>query len=402
VRKLRLVVSFFIVVMAASLFPSMASASILDQGNIPYALPYTSGGCTYDKVLAVKYDQYGGVALFFYYGCSGYEQNIYYDLNYAGGTITRVPISGVMKTTILTCWDNVPANCQVNNQVTGYTQREDPSNNYISINSVVYYTNSYMYLSDRYAGGTVISQPSQLTVAIEPASAVPGSVVSSPSGISCGTSSETCQGNFSGNVTLEAIAADGWSFGYWSDGINQSTDNPVVVTMGGAKTVTAVFQPVLKWPLTGTFASRTPGWTFGTTWTYGQCPSGTYKKHAGIDVNATADEAVYAAHDGVVKAIHYDSPWAYAIVIESNDGSFTTVNWHVNAYGNLAVNDTVTKGQQIGTVANLGGNTHFHFGIRIGAYSDPESYAGALPVANGCEYLAYPENFINPALVNYQ
>jgi murein DD-endopeptidase MepM/ murein hydrolase activator NlpD len=103
-----------------------------------------------------------------------------------------------------------------------------------------------------------------------------------------------------------------------------------------------------------------------------------------------------------VKAIHYDSPWAYAIVIENNDGSFTTVNWHVNAYGNLAVNNTVTKGQQIGTVANLGDNTHFHFGIRIGAYSDPESYAGALPVANGCEYLAYPENFINPALVNYQ
>jgi murein DD-endopeptidase MepM/ murein hydrolase activator NlpD len=165
----------------------------------------------------------------------------------------------------------------------------------------------------------------------------------------------------------------------------------------------------LKWPLAGTFASRTVRLAFGTTWTHGQCPSGTSKKHAGIDVNATANEAVYAAHDGVVKAIHYDSLWAYAIVIESNNGSFTTVNWHVNAYGNLAVNNTVTKGQQIATIASLidpnpphADNTHFHFGIRMGAYSDPESYAGSLPVADGCGYLAYPESFINPESIVYQ
>lgn len=161
----------------------------------------------------------------------------------------------------------------------------------------------------------------------------------------------------------------------------------------------------LKWPLSGTFASRTIGWTFGATWTYGQCPSGTYKKHAGIDVNATASEAVYSAHGGVVKEIHDSTGdgWAYAIVIEDNSGQFTTVYWHVNAYGNLAVDNTVTKGQQIATIANISPNTtHFHFGIRMGAYSDPESYAGALPVANGCEYLAYPENFIDPESMTYQ
>ena len=168
----------------------------------------------------------------------------------------------------------------------------------------------------------------------------------------------------------------------------------------------------LKWPLAGTFASRTVRLAFGTTWTHGQCPSGTSKKHAGIDVNATANEAVYAAHDGVVKAIHYDSLWAYAIVIESNNGSFTTVNWHVNAYGNLAVNNTVTKGQQIATIASLidpnpphADNTHFHFGIRTGAYHSSFSLAGALPISacgTNPTYPVYPENLLDPAGMTYQ
>lgn len=158
----------------------------------------------------------------------------------------------------------------------------------------------------------------------------------------------------------------------------------------------------LKWPLTGTFASRTVALAFGATWTFGECPSGTYKKHAGTDVNATSGEDVYAAHAGVVKAIHYDASWAYAIIIEDSNGQFTTVYWHVNAYGGLAVNDTVTRGQKIATIANLGGNTHFHFGIRSGTYDSSLSLAGALPVASCGGYPAYPENLLNPAGVGYQ
>lgn len=198
-----------------------------------------------------------------------------------------------------------------------------------------------------------------------------------------------------GNATLYAAGGCG--------NINYTTND--VVIEGQPYNVTTS----LRWPLSGTFASRTVGWRFGTTWTPGQCPSGTYKKHAGVDVNATANEAVYAAHDGIVKAIHYQSPWAYGIVIEDSSGLFTTVSWHVNAYGGLAVNDTVTRGQQIATVANLvdpnppyDNITHFHFGIRMGSYSDPESYAGSLPVANGCGYLAYPESFIDPESATYQ
>ncbi|MBP6929421.1 MAG: M23 family metallopeptidase [Candidatus Moranbacteria bacterium] len=160
---------------------------------------------------------------------------------------------------------------------------------------------------------------------------------------------------------------------------------------------------LFKWPLSGTFASRTQTKTFGANWVL-DCPSGTPKKHGGLDVNATYGEDVYAAHAGTVKDINYDAGWEYGIVIEDTTGQYTTVYWHVNAYGGLAVNDTVTKGQKIATVANLGGNTHFHFGIRSGAYNASLSLAGALPVAScgsNPVYPAFPENLIDPAVISY-
>ena len=160
---------------------------------------------------------------------------------------------------------------------------------------------------------------------------------------------------------------------------------------------------LFKWPLSGTFASRTQTKTFGANWVL-DCPSGTPKKHGGLDVDATYGEDVYAAHAGTVKDINYDAGWEYGIVVEDTTGQYTTVYWHVNAYGGLAVNDTVTKGQKIATVANLGGNTHFHFGIRSGAYNASLSLAGALPVAScgsSPVYPAFPENLIDPAVISY-
>ena len=59
------------------------------------------------------------------------------------------------------------------------------------------------------------------------------------------------------------------------------------------------------------------------------------------------------------------------------------------------VGDTVTKGQKIATVADLGDNTHLHFGIRENAYSNI-SNRGALPQTDCGGDPAFPEYFIDP------
>lgn len=161
---------------------------------------------------------------------------------------------------------------------------------------------------------------------------------------------------------------------------------------------------VFKWPLTGSLADRgTPSMQFGNAWQFGECPTGTDKVHVGLDVTANASEEVYAAHTGVVRKIFtgQHSTWADAIVIEDINGQFTTVYWHVIKHGDLAVNDTVVKGQHIADIADLGGNTHFHLGVRAAAFNDPESYAGALPEVTCGGYAAFPEYFVDPESMSY-
>lgn len=175
----------------------------------------------------------------------------------------------------------------------------------------------------------------------------------------------------------------------------------------GVTLMRAADLPPFHFPLSGSIGSRTVLLDFGDTWTFGECPTGVYKKHAGIDLSATADEAVYAAHAGTVKAIFTGNhaQWADAIIIEDDIQPYTTVYWHVIKYGNLAVNDHVTKGQQIATIADLGGNTHFHFGFRSGSYDSSFSLAGALPeedCGSSPTYPAFPEKFIDPVQLNYE
>lgn len=247
-----------------------------------------------------------------------------------------------------------------------------------------------------------------LTVIIDPEAG--GNVTGD--GISCNV--ETCSDctyYFVTDTDVElqanATANSDWVFfrWEWDDGANTSAANPLLITMSSAKTVKAVFRPLLRFPISGTLAEKKLGhFFFGDAWTRGECPSGTYKKHVGIDLSSAYGDRVDAAHDGTVKKIFTGdhAEWADAIVVESVDGQFTTVYWHITSYGGLAEGDSVTKGQQIATVANLGDNTHFHFGIRLAPYSDSESYAGALPVADGCGQFAYPEKFINPENAIYE
>jgi murein DD-endopeptidase MepM/ murein hydrolase activator NlpD len=139
---------------------------------------------------------------------------------------------------------------------------------------------------------------------------------------------------------------------------------------------------------------------FGADWNNTYC-SGLIKKHNGTDFSAAAGTAVYAAEDGVVRNADFVAPWAYRIVLEHNHpqgGKYTTVYWHVTP--SVAVDNFVPKGMQIATVANLGSNTHFHFGVRLGVYDVNVSGTGSLPQTICGGYPAFPENFIDPNNVN--
>ena len=83
--------------------------------------------------------------------------------------------------------------------------------------------------------------PPQLTVVIEPAGVLPGSVVSVPSGvISCGADPEVCSAPMSqaASISLEAVPNTGWVFGHWEE-----AGSPYVLTLNTSlnKAVTARF-----------------------------------------------------------------------------------------------------------------------------------------------------------------
>lgn len=148
----------------------------------------------------------------------------------------------------------------------------------------------------------------------------------------------------------------------------------------------------LKWPLSTPHASTGINTRFGDP-SLLVCSDGAAKQHNGVDYHVVAGTTVYAAEDGIVKEVHYDSSgrWAYNIVIEHNHpagGKFTTVSWHVNPL--VAIGNFVPKGFQIATVANLGTSTHFHFGVRVGAYIQNLSGTGGLPYKEHGQCDGYP------------
>lgn len=164
-------------------------------------------------------------------------------------------------------------------------------------------------------------------------------------------------------------------------------------------------------PLSGTLTVS--GYEFGNNWqvTDTKCPadpSGVWKLHTGTDYTASENDSVYAAEAGVVKHKESHGDWASHIVIEHThpDGwKYTTVYWHVNPVSGLNVNDTVTKGQEIATIAYLTTGSHLHFGVRIGDYvaetsgHPTVSGVGALPVNDctngGNSYPAFPNGFVD-------
>jgi murein DD-endopeptidase MepM/ murein hydrolase activator NlpD len=171
-------------------------------------------------------------------------------------------------------------------------------------------------------------------------------------------------------------------------------------------------QTILKWPLATPYPSRYVTQPFGVDWagkTY--CPATVIKKHNGTDYRAAPGNPVYAAYSGYVKAVMDGGAWGKALVLEHtkpDGGKFTTVYWHISPY--ITVSSWANKGDLIASIGDLGQDSHFHFGVRDGAY---DTYlntngtvsvfagTGALPQQNCIDqatqklYPGFPEKFLN-------
>lgn len=161
----------------------------------------------------------------------------------------------------------------------------------------------------------------------------------------------------------------------------------------------------LKWPLASpVYASRVVTQAFGVNWSAGVTCNGLVKKHNGTDFQANSGTVIYAAEDGIVKEVLFDGsgPWGYNIVTEHTSptgGKYTTVYWHVQPVSDVFASNPggfIPKGMQVATVYNLGSNTHYHIGARIGAYTAGVSGTGALPQTACGGYPAFPAGFVDP------
>jgi murein DD-endopeptidase MepM/ murein hydrolase activator NlpD len=105
-----------------------------------------------------------------------------------------------------------------------------------------------------------------------------------------------------------------------------------------------------------------------------------YHFHSGLDFEAAEGTPVYACLDGVIDSITYgDYLDGGVITICHDDGLISTYKF-INYDENLQVGDAVSKGQQIGTIAQAIGSeykdgAHLHFELsQNGALCDPEDY----------------------------
>lgn len=161
--------------------------------------------------------------------------------------------------------------------------------------------------------------------------------------------------------------------------------------------------PQLSWPC----SARGINLYFGDDWSsYATKCTNLQWKHTGIDINASAGSAVYAAEAGTVRVSQSsNSDWQDWITIEHKDSrgnKYTTVYWHlknrkVQTYDKTK---TVTRGQQIAEVADWGSRSHLHFGVRNASYSNT-SNRGGLPTtkcsASGMTSAdVWQANFVNP------
>jgi len=165
----------------------------------------------------------------------------------------------------------------------------------------------------------------------------------------------------------------------------------------------------LRWPLVGIGSPSNrsiSGYHFGDHWENRHCiTSGLATKkllHTGVDYGAPNGTDVVATHDGVVRLARTDGTWGGYVVIESYGGGYTTTYTHVTP--SVTVGTDIDEGDKIGDVVLF---SHLHFQVRMAPYDPTWSLAGRLPEVEcdaGRVFLepAFPENFINPEIINWR
>lgn len=180
---------------------------------------------------------------------------------------------------------------------------------------------------------------------------------------------------------------------------------PSVITPAKAVVIRCQTPVRFKYPLNGVFNSSRITLGFGANWVRTDPCTGRIKKHNGIDIvdgsNTSPGSPVYAAWDGtIVQFVLDNTGWRYGMVID-HCGQFTTVYWHIEPIPSAGAGVQVVAGTKIATVANMGSNTHLHFGIRMAPYNGSVSVTGALPQTPCDGYPAFSAGFINPAQQSY-
>jgi hypothetical protein len=160
----------------------------------------------------------------------------------------------------------------------------------------------------------------------------------------------------------------------------------------------------LEWPLPEfQEGNENGGYQFGGDWQVtGSMCDGEWKLHAGQDfaVNQETGKSVVAAHAGKVLFAGYGSntDWGGYVVIQSRGSAFVTVYTHIAP--STTVNQMVGAGDPIGVTSEVvGSKPHLDFKIRFGDYDLDRSLRGAYPrdVCGGLP--AFPEKFVDPALI---
>jgi hypothetical protein len=159
------------------------------------------------------------------------------------------------------------------------------------------------------------------------------------------------------------------------------------------------------------FATNVFAWDFGADWTFNWCTKcKKYFKHVGKDISAKANQKVIFTDNMYFVKKGSDGEWHSYLVARDAKNTYTYVVWHMDNIPNFKSGDSL-NGKQIGTVANMGSNTHIHVGFRNAPSNDFVSQRGALPNCNhnkpaysgGKDLPQYPEKFADPKIrVNFR